>query len=131
MKYLNLYCGLGGNRKDLPPDVEVTAVEYNEEIAAIYTRYVTRLPGTLGFAYIIEHELTDLKGEPVTMLKDQSKFGGLVFLNPHPGYPLMKDISMMKGRPVQPLMECNGFCGTNDLAKNDTMKEINYSLDEY
>lgn len=74
----------------------------------------------------IEHELTDLKGEPVTMLKDQSKGGGLVFLLPHPKYPHVKDISMMKGRPPKPLMDCNGFCGTNDLVKNETGKEINY-----
>ena len=59
----------------------------------------------------IEHELTDLKGEPVTILKDQSDGGGLVFLLPHPNYPKMKDLSMMNGRPVEPLMECNGFCG--------------------
>ena len=76
----------------------------------------------------LEHELTDLKGQPVTMLKDQSKNGGLVFLKPHPDYPLIKDISMMKGREPKPLMECNGFCGTNDLGKvNETMREINYS----
>jgi len=35
MKVLNLYAGIGGNRK-LWKDVEVTAVEYNEEIAGIY-----------------------------------------------------------------------------------------------
>lgn len=35
MKILNLYAGIGGNRK-LWEDCEVTAVEYNEEIAAIY-----------------------------------------------------------------------------------------------
>jgi hypothetical protein len=75
----------------------------------------------------VEHELTNLKGEPVTMLKDQSKSGGLVFLKPHPSYPNIKDLSMMKGKPVQPLIECNGFCGTNDLIKNDTYKEINYA----
>lgn len=75
----------------------------------------------------VEHDLTRLKGEPVTMLKDQSKGGGLVFLKPHPSYPLIKDISMMKGRPPKPLMECNGFCGTNDLEKNETENEINYS----
>lgn len=75
----------------------------------------------------IEHELTDLKGEPVTMLKDQSKHGGLVFLLPHPKYPFVKDISMMKGRPPEPLMECNGFCGVNDLGKKSkTYNEINY-----
>ncbi len=62
----------------------------------------------------MEHELTDKKGEPVTMLKDQSKNGGLVFLKPHPKYPHMKDISMMKGRRPVSLMECTGFCSTKD-----------------
>ena len=35
MKILNLYAGIGGNRK-LWEDVEVTAVEMNPDIAAIY-----------------------------------------------------------------------------------------------
>jgi DNA (cytosine-5)-methyltransferase 1 len=35
LKVCNLYCGIGGNRK-LWTDVEVTAVELNPEIAAIY-----------------------------------------------------------------------------------------------
>lgn len=74
----------------------------------------------------VEHDLTDLKGEPVTMLKDQSKEGGLVFLLPHPKYPDIKDISMMKGKEPKPLLECNGFCGTNDLVKNETEAEINF-----
>lgn len=60
-----------------------------------------------------EHRYTDIKGEPVTICKDQSKGGGLVFLKPHPRYPNVKDISMMKGRMPEPLMECNGFCGVN------------------
>lgn len=38
IKVLNLYAGIGGNRK-LWKDVEVTAVEYNEEIAGIYSHY--------------------------------------------------------------------------------------------
>ena len=38
MKILNLYAGIGGNRK-LWEDVEVTAVEFNPEIAAIYQEY--------------------------------------------------------------------------------------------
>jgi hypothetical protein len=37
----------------------------------------------------VEHDLTDMKGEPVTMSKDQSKGGGLVFLKPHKDYPLI------------------------------------------
>jgi DNA (cytosine-5)-methyltransferase 1 len=38
LKVLNLYSGIGGNRK-LWVDVDVTAVEYNEEIASIYKEY--------------------------------------------------------------------------------------------
>lgn len=63
-----------------------------------------------------EHEITDLKGKPVTVCKDQSneakKTGRFnVFLLPHPDYPEYKDLSMMKGRQPEPLIECNGFCG--------------------
>lgn len=36
MKGLNLYAGLGGNRKKWPGNVEVTAVEYRPDIAAFY-----------------------------------------------------------------------------------------------
>ena len=80
----------------------------------------------------IEHDLTDKKGEPVTMLKDQSKSAKesgnvLVFLLPHPDYPELKDISMMDGRPPKPLFECNGFCSINDLERNSTESEINFS----
>ena len=74
----------------------------------------------------VEHDLTDLSGEPVTMLKDQGKDGGLVFLIPHPNYPNLKHIGQMKGRPPKPLMECNGYCSLNDLGKNETELEINY-----
>lgn len=35
-KILNLYAGIGGNRKLWKGNIEVTAVEYNGEIAAIY-----------------------------------------------------------------------------------------------
>ena len=80
----------------------------------------------------MEHKLTNLKGTPVTMLKDQSnsaKSSGnqLLFLKPHPDYPFVKDISQMKGREPKPLFECNGFCGINDLEeRTETEKEINY-----
>lgn len=90
-----------------------------------------------GFAEMakVEHELTDLKGRPVTMLKDQGKEAKdsgntLVFLLPHPDYPSVKDLSMMKGRPPMPLFECNGFCGTNDLSpRTKTESEINFQED--
>ena len=38
MKVLNLYAGIGGNRKYWN-DVEVTAVEYNQEIADVYKHF--------------------------------------------------------------------------------------------
>ena len=80
-----------------------------------------------------EHLLTEMKGVPVTMLKDQSnkaKASGnqLLFLKPHPDYPQIKDISMMKGREPKPLTDCNGFCGVNDLERNPTEQEINFGL---
>lgn len=82
-----------------------------------------------------EHKLTKLKGKPVTMLKDQSKEAKksgneLVFLVKHPDYPELKCIDDMKARPVKPITDCNGFCGTNDLNKrSETEKEINYEKD--
>lgn len=38
MKILNLYAGIGGNRK-LWEDVEVTAIEYDSKIAQVYASY--------------------------------------------------------------------------------------------
>ena len=39
MKILNLYAGIGGNRKLWGDEHEITAVEYNAEIAGIYADY--------------------------------------------------------------------------------------------
>jgi len=69
---------------------------------------------------MIEHELTDLKGEPVTILRDQSneakETGNFqVFLVKHPDYPHLKCIDDMPECKVEPLIECNGFCGLDDL----------------
>lgn len=87
----------------------------------------------------MEHRLTGMRGEPVTMLKDQGKDASeavkdtqtnwkkLIFLKKHPDYPELKCIDDMKPREVMPLFECNGFCGTNDLNPAvETEKEINY-----
>ena len=72
------------------------------------------------------------------MLKDQSNeakriieesgiiWKQFVFLKKHPNYPELKCIDEMKAQEVKPLFECNGFCGTNDLKRNETDKEINY-----
>ena len=56
MKVLNLYAGIGGNRK-LWEDVEVTAVEINPEIAAIYKDLYPKDKVIVGdaHAYLLEH----------------------------------------------------------------------------
>lgn len=77
----------------------------------------------------MEHELTNLKGAPVTMLKDQSKGGGKVFLLPNADYPEIKHIGMMKGREPKSLLECNGFCGANDFETLDLFE--NFATDEW
>lgn len=56
MKVLNLYAGIGGNRK-LWEDVEVTAVELNPQIAAIYKDFFPQDNVIVGDAhqYLLDH----------------------------------------------------------------------------
>lgn len=68
----------------------------------------------------LEHDLTTYKGQPVTILKDQSKQAKesgnwQVFLKKNEAYPNLKCLDDMKGRAKESLTECNGFCGTYDL----------------
>ena len=87
----------------------------------------------------MEHYLTELKGEPVTMLKDQcneakeavktsgDKTRAFVFLKHHDKYPLLKSIDEMPQCKVEPLFECNGLCGINDLIeRSKSENELNY-----
>jgi DNA (cytosine-5)-methyltransferase 1 len=55
-KVLNLYAGIGGNRK-LWQDVEVTAVEYREDIAAVYRDYFPNDTVVIADAhqYLLDH----------------------------------------------------------------------------
>jgi len=91
----------------------------------------------------MEHELTAERGEPVTMLKDQRKealalvaetgvsWKQFVFLKKHPDYPEVKCLADLAPQKVEPLFECNGFCGTNDLAPRiGTELEINFDTRE-
>lgn len=87
----------------------------------------------------LEHELTNEKGKPVTILKDQSKESiakakelGLnrkylpMFLKKHPDYPDYPELLDKAKREVKPLNDCNGFCGVNDLlGVSQTRMELN------
>ena len=60
MKVLNLYAGVGGNRK-MWTDVEVTAVEFNPKIAEIYNHHFPQdivVTETDAHQYLLDH-LTD------------------------------------------------------------------------
>jgi len=57
MRVLNLYSGLGGNRKKWPADIEVTAVEYMPDIAAFYQDQYPQDTVIVGDAhqYLLDH----------------------------------------------------------------------------
>ena len=81
------------------------------------------------FSYManIEREISADKGEPVTICKDQA--GGkkeLLFLEPNPQFPEIGHIGLKKGREPESLMECNGFCSTDDQLDlfDDILEEI-------
>ena len=57
MKILNLYAGIGGNRKLWGDEHDITAVEINEQIAKVYTDYFPNDTLIIGDAhnYLLEH----------------------------------------------------------------------------
>ena len=58
IKILNLYCGIGGNRKMwLAPDIEITAVEINPKIAKAYQYFFPMDKVIIADAhkYLLEH----------------------------------------------------------------------------
>jgi len=57
MKILNLYAGIGGNRKLWAGDIEVTAVENNKQIADIYKSFFPNDVIVVGDAhkYLLDH----------------------------------------------------------------------------
>ena len=57
MKILNLYCGIGGNRKLWGDEHHVTAVEYNESIANAYKKFFPKDKVIVGDAheFLLKH----------------------------------------------------------------------------
>ena len=57
MKVLNLYAGIGGNRKLWGDEHEITAVEYDAKIAKIYQDFFPNDTVIVGDAhqYLLEH----------------------------------------------------------------------------
>lgn len=77
-----------------------------------WKKYKEDFPDRFAKMVEMERNLSHIKGEPVTICKEQSLGKrALVFLEHNPEFPDVWDISMVQGRKVKPLMECNGFCG--------------------
>lgn len=53
----------------------------------------------------------------------------LVFLKKHPLYPDNKCIDDMPERNIEPLFDCNGMCGINDLSQR-TQTELDLNWDD-
>lgn len=101
MKILNLYAGIGGNRKLWGDEHEITAVEYKPEIAQIYKDHYPKDTLIIGDAhqYLLEHyeEFDFIWSSPPC--PTHSQLGRLRALNKHnaatgqyspPRYPDMK-----------------------------------------
>ena len=72
----------------------------------------------------IEHELSSMKGKPVTICKNQSKDNKeLLYLKHNPEFPQIDTIDKIKGRRVIAPMDCYGFCGENDQNEEPTSSE--------
>lgn len=92
------------------------------------------LPDKFDVMADMEHELTNAKGRPVTMLRDQGNaakeivkesgdaWRSFIFLKKHPDYPELKCLDDMPPQKVEPLLECNGFCGINDLSERSKVE---------
>ena len=106
MKILNLYAGIGGNRK-LWEDVEVTAVEYNPEIAAIYQEYFPNDTVIVADAheYLLQHykEFDFIWASPPCQTHSRIRHAGKNRFTPKfPDAKLWQEIIFLKHHAVCP-----------------------------
>ena len=100
MKILNLYAGIGGNRK-LWKDVEVTAVELDPEIAKIYQDFFPEDKVVVGDAhqYLLDHfaEYDFIWSSPPCNTHSRARFWGWGKKRPiYPDMNLYQEILFLK-----------------------------------
>jgi DNA (cytosine-5)-methyltransferase 1 len=90
MKILNLYAGIGGNRKNWGNNHEITAIENNEEIAGIYKKFFPKdkVIITDAHEYLLNHfkEFEFIWSSPPCPSHSRARFWG----NKNKIYPDMK-----------------------------------------
>jgi DNA (cytosine-5)-methyltransferase 1 len=94
LKILNLYSGIGGNRRFWGDEHEVTAVEYDPEIAAVYADLYPKDTVVVGDAhqYLLEHhdEFDFIWSSPPCQSHSSFRFNiGVRFRGTEPKYPDM------------------------------------------
>ena len=94
MKILNLYAGIGGNRKLWGDDHEVTAVEYDPAIAQVYADYFPNDKLVIGDAhqYLLDHhdEFDFIWSSPPCQTHSSFRFNiGVRFRGVEPKFPDM------------------------------------------
>ena len=92
IKVLNLYAGIGGNRKLWPKECEVTAVELNPKIAAIYQDFFPEDTVIVGDAhqYLLDH---------------YSEFDFIWSSPPCPSHSRIRKMNPIQNKPIYPQME--------------------------
>ncbi len=95
MKILNLYSGIGGNRKLWGEEHQITAVEYDPEIAAVYADFFPADELVIGDAheYLLNHfqEFDFIWSSPPCQSHSSIRFNRAVkYLGSKPVYPDMK-----------------------------------------
>ena len=100
MKVLNLYAGIGGNRK-LWTDVEVTAVEMNPQIAEVYQDYFPEDKIIIGDAhqYLLEHfkEFDFIWSSPPCPSHSRARYWGYKETKPiYPDMMLYEEIILLQ-----------------------------------
>ena len=136
MNILNLYAGIGGNRKEWGNDHDITAVEYDPEIAKIYTKHFPKdeVIITDAHEYLIKHykefdfiwssppcpthsRLTSaLKGWGIVRYPDMTLYQEIIFLKHFfEGKFVVENVVSYYEPLIQPIIFCRHYFWTNFL----------------